>query len=234
MFEKRAVYFDLDNTLVHRGQSVRKYCAHFLRDFSESLAPTSLDTVLAVILERDNGGYADPNAAFKTVKENVANGLRSELNWLRDVGIQVLVDHWVHHLARCSVPMPGSQTLVSTLKREGFFIGVISNGRAQSRLETINVMPFADAIDQLVSSGEVGIKKPDAAIFDIALGRSGFKAEQCYFVGDHPINDALGAMRAGMTPIWLSGFHHWPEEFPPPAMKVDKLIDVLNLICFEF
>ena len=232
-FDKRAVYFDLDNTLVHRGQSIREYCALFLNDFSELLAPTSLESVWAVILDRDNGGYADPNSAFKTVKENVAYGLRYQLNWLRNIDTQALVDHWSYYLACYSVPMPGAEILVTRLKEMGFFIGVISNGCVQSRQDTIQALPFADAIDQWVSSGEVGIKKPDPAIFNIALARSGLKAEQCYFVGDHPTNDIVGATRIGMTSIWLSGFHSWPEELPPPRWQVDRLPELLKLLLFQ-
>lgn len=50
------------------------------------------------------------------------------------------------------------------------------------------------------------------------------------FIGDHPVLDYWGAMEAGLEPIWLSGFHKWPEELKPPKNIAENLLSVTGLI----
>ena len=54
----------------------------------------------------------------------------------------------------------------------------------------------------VVVSGEIGIKKPDPAIFAPALAAVGAAPERIAYVGDAP-EDILAAQGAGMTPIRL-------------------------------
>jgi putative hydrolase of the HAD superfamily len=47
---------------------------------------------------------------------------------------------------------------------------------------------WADMFDVVVISGEVGLRKPEPAIFRLTLERLGLAAEQCVFVDDHARN----------------------------------------------
>jgi HAD superfamily hydrolase (TIGR01509 family) len=61
---------------------------------------------------------------------------------------------------------------------------------------------LARMFDAVVISGDVGVKKPDPAIFRIALDQTGLRAEDVAFVGDSE-NDMQGAVAAGMCPILI-------------------------------
>ena len=39
----KAIYFDLDNTLVHRIKSIEVYAAEFYKDFAQQLVEASVD-----------------------------------------------------------------------------------------------------------------------------------------------------------------------------------------------
>jgi putative hydrolase of the HAD superfamily len=106
-------------------------------------------------------------------------------------------------------------------------VAIISNGARQSREATLAHLPFKHHVSALISSESAGCRKPDPAIFLHAAQALGMAPEQCLYVGDHPINDVSGAMAAGMSAVWLSGFHVWPEDEPPPAVCVEKLLDIL-------
>jgi len=56
--------------------------------------------------------------------------------------------------------------------------------------------------DALVISAEVGLKKPDPRIFDLALARLGLKADSAAHVGDAP-EDMEGAAAAGLLPVLI-------------------------------
>jgi HAD superfamily hydrolase (TIGR01509 family) len=59
-----------------------------------------------------------------------------------------------------------------------------------------------DYFDELVFSGEVGVAKPDPAIYLVAADRLGLPAVHCAFVDDSAAN-IRGAVHAGMV-----GVHH--------------------------
>ena len=76
-------------------------------------------------------------------------------------------------------------------------IGVIANQPAgtEERLTKWGLMPF---ISICLSSTEVGLEKPDPAIFQLALSQSGCKPSQAVMIGDRLDNDiALPGCSAG-------------------------------------
>lgn len=59
---------------------------------------------------------------------------------------------------------------------------------------------IVDLFDASVLSGEVGMRKPDPAIYALAVERLGLAPEQCAFVDDFEVN-VRAAERAGMRAI---------------------------------
>jgi putative hydrolase of the HAD superfamily len=56
------------------------------------------------------------------------------------------------------------------------------------------------AFDSLVISGEVGLRKPEPAIYRLAVERLGVTAKECVFVDDHP-GHLKAALDEGMTTV---------------------------------
>lgn len=92
--------------------------------------------------------------------------------------------------------------LLHELRSAGVRLVLLSNSplpfAARFRTE-----PLADLFDLLVLSAELGVAKPDAAIYEHALGAAGVAAAQAYFVDDRPVNvaaaQALGIDSAVFT-----------------------------------
>ena len=57
---------------------------------------------------------------------------------------------------------------------------------------------LAEKLDAWTSSEEARSYKPDAAIFELALGKAGVTAEEVLFVGDSREHDIAGARALGM------------------------------------
>jgi putative hydrolase of the HAD superfamily len=64
-----------------------------------------------------------------------------------------------------------------------------------------------DIFDVIVISGEVGLRKPDPAIYRMTTERLGVTAEECVFVDDHP-GHLKAALDEGMTTV----LHRTPAE----------------------
>ena len=57
--------------------------------------------------------------------------------------------------------------------------------------------------DHVIASEEVGVAKPGARIFEVAVEAFGVAPGEAAYVGDRLETDALGAVAAGLTGVWL-------------------------------
>lgn len=226
----RALLFDLDNTLVHRNQSIDRYAIRFVHDFADSLTSVSPCTVARLVSRQDNGGYLPSDSPFLTIRAAVAHALVTDLPWRRKMEDDEVATHWARCFPACTVEMEGASALCNQLVSLGMRIGVVSNGAEKSRLSTVMRLSFQDCISAVLSSERVGARKPHAAIFESAARELGVAKNECIFVGDHPINDVAGALSAGMGAIWLEGFHPWSGPVPNGARSVTSLAQVLDLV----
>ena len=73
--------------------------------------------------------------------------------------------------------------LVERAKEGGYKTGLLSNswGMGLYPIERIRQL-----FDVVVISGEVGLRKPDPAIFKLTVDKLGLEAGSCVFVDDHP------------------------------------------------
>ena len=74
---------------------------------------------------------------------------------------------------------------VVAAKRAGVRTGLLSNSWGEDRYDRSR---FGDLFDTLVISGEVGLRKPDPAIYALACERMELPPERCVFVDDLPGN----------------------------------------------
>uniref|UniRef100_UPI0025D11C77 HAD family hydrolase n=1 Tax=uncultured Leifsonia sp. TaxID=340359 RepID=UPI0025D11C77 len=86
----------------------------------------------------------------------------------------------------------------------GVRFGLITNGDLAFQRRKVEAVGLDARMERLVASGEVGVAKPDARIFDVACAEFGESPEQAVYVGDRLRTDAIGAARAGLTGVWLN------------------------------
>ena len=121
-------------------------------------------------------------------------------------------------------PDPDAPRVLEELKREGLRLAVISNtedGRIRDALEAAGL---ASHFELLVDSHLVGCRKPDAAIFRLALENLGVEACDAAFVGDSYVHDALAARAVGMRAILLDPLGLHPESICPRVERLGDLI----------
>jgi 2-haloacid dehalogenase len=101
--------------------------------------------------------------------------------------IRAYHEHWEESIAG---PIPGTVALLAALKRAGYPLYGLSNWSAETFARIRPRYAFFDWFDAIVISGEVGLVKPDPAIFALLLTRIGRAAADCLFIDDGADNIA--------------------------------------------
>ena len=130
------------------------------------------------------------------------------------------------------IPYPDAAPTLAALKRRGFRLGVIANqnpGTAQ-RLADWNLLQYFEVI---AASAELGISKPDPAIFRWALGQADCTAQKAVMIGDRMDNDIAPANRLGMHSVrllrGLGAFHKPQSADEQPEYTVRSLTELSAL-----
>jgi putative hydrolase of the HAD superfamily len=95
------------------------------------------------------------------------------------------------------------QPCLDALRRCDLVLGVITNNESVHQRRKLVTVGLPDAFDAVVISGEVGVAKPDPAIFALACNRLGVAPAEALHVGDLLDTDARAAQAAGLTGVWL-------------------------------
>jgi len=105
--------------------------------------------------------------------------------------------HW--KLEADTVPM------LAALSRLGYRLGLVSNANYGANVHHLLEMnKLAPYFDTIVVSAEVGIRKPSASIFEIALSAMHCPPGSAVMIGDRVDWDVVGAHNAGLSAIWIT------------------------------
>ncbi|MEM6972492.1 MAG: HAD family phosphatase [Pseudomonadota bacterium] len=96
-------------------------------------------------------------------------------------------------------PVEGTPRLLEALADRGP-VFAITNFPAHQWPKALVRFPFLTRFTDVVVSGEVGLIKPDPAIYRLLLERNGLEAADCVFIDDNPPNVAA-ARQVGMDAI---------------------------------
>lgn len=190
----------------------------FFADFRDELDCSSSAELLVAIRRCDKNGY-NPERA---------RDLSTLLPWRHAPSPEALDEHWTGAFPGCAQPRPGARELIRALRERDISLGVLTNGPVEGQSRKLRQMKLLDVFDAVVISEAVGLAKPDPQIFALMLRELGLSADECWFVGDNPRNDVLGASAAGMHAIWLRSSTPWPDGVQRPEREIRQLRELLD------
>lgn len=94
---------------------------------------------------------------------------------------------------------------LSALKSKGYTLVLVSNA-STAEVHAWSQSPLAELFDYSVFSCEVGLKKPDHAIYKYAIGLVSASADECLFVGDGGSDELIGAYESEMKVLLMTRF----------------------------
>ncbi len=111
------------------------------------------------------------------------------------------------------------------LKEKGFLLGIVTDTvlPTYKKLSWFEKAGFGHVWDSLISSRDIGIRKPNPGIYQAALQQLGVTSEEAVFVG-HDASEIQGAANIGLTTI---AFNY--EDSVKADIYVERFTDLLTL-----
>ena len=106
--------------------------------------------------------------------------------------------------------------LVTRLREAGLHTGILTNNVREFRDLWRWLLPYDELFDDIVDSHEVGLRKPNAAIYELALTRLSAQAERTAFLDD-VLSNVEAADRLGLFGVLVD------EDTAPAIAAVERL-----------
>ncbi|CAM3987811.1 HAD family hydrolase [Lederbergia lenta] len=255
----KAIFFDLDDTLLWDQKSVKEAFVatckvaenryrvdpakleEAVREAASNLYSTyetySFTQMIGINpFEGLWGNFLDDHDHFRKMKE-IVPGYRKEA-WtegLKKMGIDDT--NFGYELAerfpeeRRKLPFVYEETfnVLDTLK-ENYRLLLLTNGSPDLQNTKLKITPeLTPYFDQIVISGGFGKGKPDPSIFEHALSLMSLEKDEVLMVGDNLMTDILGANRAGIKSVWINR-HEKERNEVVPTYEIQHLEGLFDIL----
>ena len=130
------------------------------------------------------------------------------------------------------IPYSDAAATLKELKAHGYHIGIIANQAAGSA-DRLDAWGLLEYIDVVAASAELGVSKPDRAIFERAFELADCAPNEATMIGDRLDNDIIPAAELGMVTVWIPNglsIYHDPSEFHcKPDFIIENLSELINI-----
>lgn len=246
MASKRAVFFDLGNTLLYFDGEWPEVFAQADQLLVSQLIDAGLnldqEEFTREFRTRMNAYYQQREAEF--IEHTTTYVLE---NLLSEFGVEQVSESILQPaLAKMYAVSQAHWRLeaeaiacLNTLKESGYRLGIISNaGNDADVQKLVDKTEIREYFEFVITSAACGIRKPNPRIFAIALERLDLGPEDAVMVGDKLGADILGARNASIYSIWVTRRADTPvnsahsETIKPDAAitSLDELPELLERI----
>lgn len=197
-----AVLFDIGGVIVSLP-SIRRGYVDYVTEFANE---HDLDPEWAIETWRETLGdhfSAAEGTEYRTARKGYAKAFDAL------VSHDLTEDEWRPGFRAATTaalePEPNAVETIHALDDAGLTLAIVSDIDTREAHRMLEQFGIDDAFDAVTTSEAVGRKKPDAAMFDDALGRIDAVPERSLMVGDRYAHDMEGGKRAGLRTVAYNG-----------------------------
>ncbi|AIA68754.1 haloacid dehalogenase [Streptococcus equi subsp. zooepidemicus Sz35] len=203
------LFFDVGSTLIDESLAFKAFMGKWRVSLARYGRVLTEEELLSIINELVTSGVCDFNRLWQR---------------LAPKGCQR--PKWSHQLERLFADTkPCLQVLSKTYQ-----LGIIAN-QAKDLKERLERFGLSHYFALIVSSSDVGLQKPDLALFRYALDQAGVLARDAVYIGDRVDNDIIPAKTLGMTAIRIHqglAASSPDDRLYPSDVHISKLSDLLE------
>jgi putative hydrolase of the HAD superfamily len=202
----KAIFFDLHGTIL-LSNDLSAAWEDWINAFYNCMVRNGLSIVRSEFVEHLNDFFVKPQPNFNdegfTSFERRLKKLGEKLGLKLDRGtIRGIVDEVISVWHRDMYLDRDSHNVLQGL-RSKFRLALITNWDHTPRIyKLLSEFGLAGYFDEVIISDEVGVAKPEARIFEIAMNRMGLAPFEVVHVGDDLV-DIEGSINAGIYPIQI-------------------------------
>ena len=207
-----AILFDLDDTLFDHQYASGMALTAMHATYAPDLAFAPFAIKHAEILEHFHARFL--MGEFTLAEARVARMQALFAAFDRDINADIALlaaNHYREQHQANRRLLDGALELLDALRGK-CKLGIVTNNSAAEQIEKLRALGIAEYFEAVVISEAVGVAKPDAKIFTIALQRLRVDASDAVFIGDNWINDIVGAISVGMHAVWLNRNKQTPAQ----------------------
>lgn len=142
----------------------------------------------------------------------------------------VFSGHYLEILGRQTTLLAGAEKFLRSLPG-CLRLLLITNGLAEVQVPRFAASTIRDCFSEIVISGEIGLAKPDPAIFDFAFERIGRPPkERVLMIGDNLASDILGGADYGIDTCWYNPRGLSNGHRVVPTFEIRELGELLEII----
>jgi len=147
-----------------------------------------------------------------------------------DVTVLAIADAFIAGLAAHGELFPGAREVLVELHHTAT-LAVISNGLGEVVYARLDRLDLSDYFDAVVVSSEVGVAKPDPAIFDAVFDQLGHPDKAtALMVGDSLSSDIAGGRAFGIDTCWYNPHHRQPAAADTLTYEVAALAELPAIV----
>ncbi|TDL46059.1 HAD family hydrolase [Microbacterium oleivorans] len=200
-----ALGFDLDGTLFdHRGAAARG-ASVFLSALGVTVTDAAIDAWFAaeaVYFEQWRSGRIGFAEQRRARLRELLPGLGVDLPH-DDAALDALFERYLAAYRSAWKTFPGVRDLLDDLRRQGYRLGLLTNGSTAQQTQKLEALGLTDFFDVICISEQIGHHKPDPRAFAELVESLDVSGAECLFVGDDPVSDAAGARAAGLAALLI-------------------------------
>lgn len=229
----KAVFFDVGSTLIEPSPNIdgvffEKACARG-HDIDSRMVSKHLSAVNNFYEEgylRNGDFWCSPEGSTEMYLE-MYRYLAHLVGLAHDAEGLAQDVHTAYLDARYWMIIDDVPACLKDLKKQGLQLGIISNWAPNLKklLRDLSLVPY---FDEIISSADVGYRKPDPMIFTLLLERLDLNPEEVLHVGDRIDADGVGARSAGIEPIIIDRTATLFESGYRSISTLDALSKLIN------
>jgi len=224
----KAVFFDWFNTLACYDPPREELQSQALQKFGIHVSPQQIMPAL-LIADRD---FFEENSSFpvrkRSPEEQAEIYTRYQQTILTEAGVDIPSepDMLMKIMKKARELSQGMRftlfddvlSTLKTLKEHSLILGLLTNLDRDMK-PICRELGLEHYINFIVTSGEVGMDKPQPPIFLAALKQAGVNASEAVHIGDQYKLDVIGARGVGITPILIDRYDLYPEVSDCPRIQ---------------
>ena len=207
MKEYKHIFFDLDHTLwdydTNAASALEELHEHYdLRSRSGFLVEQLVQTFFKV-----NELLWDDFNLGRIGREEIRRNRFPMIYEILDAPLKSLPENieaeYIALAPTKKVTFPFAHELLSELN-ENYGVHLITNGFDDIQSTKLKSAELTNYFEVIVTSETAGFRKPNAEIFEFALGQAKAKKEESLMIGDNLVSDIGGARSYGMDQVFFN------------------------------